>query len=118
MGEEIERDHLNELNAAKSVGTLTNRGESTNQNRNDDEEDESRKALRSDVENVASATVPATNDPISRAVNCSGTDGGGQTIPSIWFKIKILVIQNIGIVSGFMFMLLMAIHSESITLSD
>lgn len=114
MGEEIERDHLNELNAAKSVGTPTNR-ENTNQNRSD-EEDESRKALRSDVENVVSATVPPS-DPISRAMNCSVSDGG-QTIPSIWFKIKILVIQNIGIVSGFMCMLLMAIHSESIALSD
>ena len=95
MGEEIERDHVNEMNNNQNM---------SNQNENQEEA----RALRSSEEN--STRHPAESVPtVSRAPS-----GHHIEMASIGFKIKILIIQNIGIVTGFAFMLLMAIHSESI----
>lgn len=95
MGEEIERDKLNE-SASLMLKSLSGQAVAG------DEVDEARRALR------AGDTEPAT----SQQVESSGT--ASRNVVGMAFKIKILVIQNIGIVTGFSFMLLMAIHSESI----
>lgn len=118
MGDEIERDHMTEqANKALASSPESNkekkskgRDEENNEDESDNEEAESRKGLRSERQverapNKSSATREA------EAANAAAA----SNLPSLSFKIKILVIQNIGIVSGFSFMLLMAIHSESIT---
>lgn len=96
MGEEIERDHVNEMNNNQNM---------SNQNENQEEA----RALRSSEENSTRQQTAESVPTVSRAPS-----GRHIEMASIGFKIKILIIQNIGIVTGFAFMLLMAIHSESI----
>ena len=51
-----------------------------------------------------------------KTLNGSGSTNEQMPLIDIRIKIKVLIIQNIGIIMGFSFMLLMAIYSENIKL--
>jgi hypothetical protein len=51
-----------------------------------------------------------------KTLNGSGSTNEQMPMIDIKIKIKVLIIQNIGIIMGFSFMLLMAIYSENIKL--
>lgn len=116
MGDEIERDHMTEL-ANKALASTSQSGKEKKTKRRDEEKDED----ESDNEEAESRKGLRSEHQVERAPNKSSATRTAEAaavapnLPSLSFKIKILVIQNIGIVSGFSFMLLMAIHSESIT---
>lgn len=93
MGEEIERDYVAEYLAKKKTARIK-------MNKTENEEIEESRSL-TDQTNGVGLTVDSLTEP-------------GDVGFLIRTKLKILIIQNIGIITGFGFMLVMALFADSI----
>jgi zinc transporter ZupT len=107
MGEEIERDYIAAENLArrKRKESLSNghnkKNDTNNANNTTFEENEENQSLTNANSSALTATESTQND-ISFIMK---------------IKIKIIIIQNIGILTGFSFMLIMALYAERLQFS-
>jgi hypothetical protein len=109
MGDEIERDYVS-LNQSRAV----RKAEYVKSNENNDERAELK--LNNNNNNNNAQSSSNGNDHDVHITDAAGVQHN-DTTPNIKLKIKILIIQNIGMVLGFAFMLFMALYSETITLA-